>query len=53
MDIPNLKYGDVIFGGNYQIGNPAYINTIFNYLVYLGFPLIWIASYFKIKEKQV
>lgn len=52
-DIPNLKYGDVIFGGNYQIGNPAYINTIFNYLVYLGFPLIWIASYFKIKEKQV
>lgn len=52
-DIPNLNYGEVFFGSDYRIVSPIIFEKVLLYLIYLGFPLIWIASYFKIKEKQV
>ncbi len=46
-------FGDMFFTNNYQLIKPSYSGTIENILIYMGFPLIWVASYFKLKEKQV
>jgi len=52
-DIPNLINNDVFFNQNSEFSSPGYFQIIQNYIIYLGFPLIWVASYFKLKEKQV
>lgn len=52
-DIPNFINNDVFFNQNSNLSSPIFFQYMQKYLIYLGFPLIWIASYFKIKEKQV
>lgn len=52
-DIPNLNYGDIFFNHSSNLVPPVYYNTIMKSLLYIGFPLVWVASYFKLNEKQV
>jgi hypothetical protein len=52
-NIPNLNFGDVFFVHGNNIIAPPFFETISKWLIYLGLPLVWVASYFKLKEKQV
>ncbi|NVN93821.1 MAG: hypothetical protein HXX18_00920 [Bacteroidetes bacterium] len=51
-DIPNLNYNDVFFNQNSNLVTPKYYDFLMRCISYIGFPLIWVASYFKLKEKQ-
>lgn len=51
--IPSSNFGDMFFNNSYHLIKPAYSGTMDNIIIYMGFPLIWVASYFKLKEKQV
>lgn len=52
-DIPSINYGNVFFNQENNLITPHYFKTITNGLIYIGLPLVWVASYFKLKEKQV
>ena len=49
----NVKeFGDFLSGNSYII--PSYFyHTLSKIVLYSSFPIFWIASYFKLKEKQV
>ncbi len=47
-------FGDFFFGGNYFYKAPDFYDKILEILfLYVCFPIFWIASYFKLKEKEV
>ncbi|MEI6821096.1 MAG: hypothetical protein WCL51_04120 [Bacteroidota bacterium] len=52
-NVHNINYSMMFFNNEAFLITPLYIRLILLWIIYLGFPLMWIASYFKLKEKQV
>ena len=52
-NVTNIHYGQVFFNYDSFSIAPLYFKTIMSWMIYIGLPLMWVASYFKLKEKQV
>ena len=52
-NVHNINYSNMFFNNEAFLITPLYIRLILKWIIYIGVPLIWVASYFKLKEKQV
>ena len=52
-NVHNINYSMMFFNNEAFLITPLNIRLILLWIIYTGVPLMWVASYFKLKEKQV